>query len=86
MLIGKKKLKVKSARDKDGNKGVFIPSADWKAFKKELDNLKKKSLGKQTVKEKPSVFEDVRESLIEVKLIREGKMRAMDAKTWLRGL
>ncbi len=86
MVIGKKKLKVKSARDKEGNKGVFIPSEDWKAFKKEFDNLKKKSLGKQSVKGKPSVYEDVKEALLEVRLIREGKIRAMDAKTWLRGL
>ncbi len=86
MVIDKKKLKVKNIRDKDGNKGVFIPSEDWKAFKNELDNLKKKALGKQPAKGKPSVYDDVREALIEVKLIREGKIRAMDAKTWLRGL
>jgi hypothetical protein len=86
MVIGKKKLSVTNTRDKNGNKGVFIPSEDWKVFKNELDNLKKKSLGKQPVKRKPSVYDDVKEALIEVKLIREGKSRAMDAKTWLRGL
>jgi hypothetical protein len=86
MVIGKKKLKVSNTRDKDGNKGVFIPTEDWKAFKKELDHLKKKSLGKQPTKEKPSVFEDVKEALHEVALIRQGKIKPKDIKEFLREL
>jgi hypothetical protein len=86
MVIGKKKLKVKSAHDKNGNKGVFIPSEDWKAFKKELENLKKNFKGKSVRKKKPSVVEDLKEAMNEVALIRQGKIKPRAMKDLLREL
>jgi hypothetical protein len=86
MVIGKKKLSVKNTRDKNGNKGVFIPSEDWKAFKKELVILKKNLVGKQSKKEKPTVFNDLKEALQEVALIRQGKIKPRDIKDFLREL
>ncbi len=83
MLIGKKKLKVRNTKDKDGTRGVFIPSDDWKAFKQELEVLKKNLTVK---KEKPSVFKDVKEALHEVALIRQGKIKPKEIKDFLREL
>lgn len=48
--------------------------------------LKKNPLRKQTRKEKPSVFEDVKEALQEVALIRQGKIKPKDLKYLLRDL
>ena len=73
MVIGNKKLKITSIKDKYGTKGVFIPSEDWKSFKKEIETLK--SLNKPVKKEKKSVFKDVKEALHEVALIRQGKVK-----------
>jgi|GEM_PF-2331485 len=86
MIIGKKKLKVKNTQDKNGTKGVFIPSADWKAFKKELEISKKKLTSKPANKDKSSVFKDLKEALHEVALIRQGKIKARDIKDFLREL
>jgi hypothetical protein len=86
MVIGKKKLTVKITRDKDGTRGVFIPSKDWKVFKKELEGLKKNLVKKPTKKEKSSVFEDVKEALHEVALIQQGKIKPKDIKDLLREL
>ena len=87
MVIGKKKLKVRHTRDKDGTKGVFIPSDDWKSFKQELEILKKNLTSKPTKKvEKPSVLKDLKEAIQEVGLIRQGKIKPRDIKDLLREL
>ncbi|MFM9838293.1 MAG: hypothetical protein ACKVOQ_08525 [Cyclobacteriaceae bacterium] len=86
MEITTKRIKVKNVKDKDGTKGVFIPSADWKAFKKELEALKKNLAEKLPRKEKPSVYKDVKEALQEVALIRQGKVKPKDIKDLLSEL
>ena len=86
MIIGKKRLKVKNTEDKDGTKGVFIPSDDWKAFKKELEISKKNLANKSVNKDRSSVFKDLKEALHEVALIRQGKIKPRDIKDFLREL
>lgn len=83
MGITTKSIKVKKVKDKDGTRGVFIPSADWKAFKKELEGLKKNLTEKPPKKEKPSVYKDVKEALQEVALIRQGKIKPKTIKDLL---
>lgn len=86
MVVGKRKLKVKNTSDKDGTKGVFIPSDDWKAFNKELESLKKNLSKKKSKQAKPSVLNDLKEALQEVALIRAGKLKPKTAKEFLREL
>lgn len=85
MVIGKKKLKVRVIKDKDGAKGVFIQSEDWKNFKQEIEALKR-NLNKPIKKRKESVFKDVKEALHEVALIRQGKLKPKSLKDLLREL
>lgn len=81
MLIGRKKLKVRAIKDKNGQRGVFITSSDWKSFKKEIEAIKKNRPAKR---EKKSVFEDVKEALHEVALIRQGKVKPKSINDLLR--
>ena len=81
-----KKIKVKNVKDKDGTKEVFIPSPDWKAFKRELEELKKNITAKFPKKEKPSVYKEVKEALQEVALIRQGKIKPKSIKDLLSEL
>jgi hypothetical protein len=86
MGITTKTIKVKNVKDKDGTKGVFIPSDDWNAFKRELEVLKKNLAGKLPKKEKSSVYKDVKEALQEVVLIRQGKVKPKNIKDLLSEL
>jgi len=86
MVIGRRKLKVKNTSDKYGTKGVFIPSEDWKTFKKELETMKKSLTSKSTKKAKPSVLNNLKEALNEVSLMRDGKIRPRNVKDFLREL
>jgi uncharacterized protein (UPF0216 family) len=86
MGITTKTIKVKSVKDKDGTRGVFIPSDDWKAFKRELEVLKKNLTEKLHKKEKPSVYKHVKEALQEVALIRQGKVKPKNIKDLLSEL
>ena len=86
MVIGKRKLRVKSTSDKDETKSVFIPSDDWKAFKKELESLKKNLSKKSNKQMKPSVLNDLKEAFQEVALIKSGKLKPKSAKDFLREL
>jgi DNA-binding cell septation regulator SpoVG len=84
MVIGKKKLTVRNIKHKDGTRGVFISFPEWKQVKQEIEKLKKISL--QSSKKKKSVFDDVKDALEEVALIKQGKLKPKPAKDFLREL
>lgn len=86
MVIRKRKLTVKATQDKNGKKGVFIPSSEWRAFKKEIEFLKKSLATKSKKKTKTSVLNDLKEALLEVSDIRSGKSKAKTVKDFLREL
>ena len=86
MVIRKRKLRVKNDSDKDGTKGVFIPSDDWKAFNEEMESLKKSLSQKSTKQTKSSPLADLKEAFQEVALIKAGKLKPKNVEDFLREL
>ena len=80
ITIKNKKVKIKPIKDKKGNAGFFIPREEWRIIKKYISTSSNKK------KPKPSVYPDVKKAIEEMKLILQGKMPAVDAKTWIKTL
>lgn len=87
MLVGNKKLKVKKAKGKNGESGVFIPSDDWSYMKHKLQSFQKSNLlAKSPKASKKSILKDVKDALQEVSLIRQGKVKPKSLKSFLSEL
>jgi hypothetical protein len=63
--------------------GVFIPINDWKRLKKQY-----KTLGELEYEEptKSQLLQELKEAVIELKLIEQGKLKARPAKELLNEL
>jgi hypothetical protein len=66
--------------DKKGHKSaVQLPINDWQQIQKELKELKK-------FRDKKSLLDDLKESIAEVALAKQGKIKLQSAKDFLNEL
>lgn len=63
--------------------GVFIPINDWEKLKKQFKNLKELEYEEPT---KEELLQELKEAVVELKLIEQGKLKARPASELLNEL
>lgn len=60
--------------------GVFIPIQEWEGLKKKFKGLEEEELGEQS---KEEILSGVEQAVDEMNLVKQGKLKARDAKDLL---
>lgn len=77
-------MKLQLIQDSKGKAtGVYIPMSDWKELKKQFKDLEGLEYKEPT---KEQILSELREAVIELKLIEQGKRKARPAKELLSEL
>ena len=77
-------MKLQLIQDSKGKAtGVYIPISDWKELKKQFRNLEVLEYKEPT---KEQILLELREAVVELKLIEQGKRKARPAKELLSEL
>ena len=77
-------MKLQLIQDSKGKAtGVYIPMSDWKELKKQFRNLEVLEYKEPT---KEQILLELREAVVELKLIEQGKRKARPAKELLSEL
>jgi len=73
-------MKLQIIHDSEGNAaGVYIPIDDWQELKKQYKALE--ALEEELSKEQ--ILQELKEALLELKMIEQGKLKARPAKELL---
>jgi len=74
-------MKLQVIQDSDGKAtGVYIPIKEWKRLKEQYKDLEALEYEEPT---KEQILQELKEALIELKLVEEGKLTARPAKDLL---
>ena len=74
-------MKLQVIQDSKGKTtGVYIPINDWKALKKQHKNLEELEYEEPT---KVQIMQELKEAVLQLKLIEQGKLNARPAKALL---
>ncbi len=77
-------MKLQLIQDSKGKAtGVYIPMSDWKELKKQYKDLEVLEYKEPT---KEQILVELREAVVELKLIEQGKRKARPAKELLSEL
>ena len=77
-------MKLQLIQDSKGKAtGVYIPMSDWKELKKQFKDLEGLEYKEPT---KEQILLELREAVVELKLIEQGKRKARPAKELLSEL
>ena len=77
-------MKLQLIQDSKGKAiGVYIPMSDWKELKKQFKDLEGLEYKEPT---KEQILSELREAVVELKLIEQGKRKARPAKELLSEL
>ncbi len=77
-------MKLQLIQDSKGKAtGVYIPMSDWKELKKQFRDLEVLEYNEPT---KEQILSELREAVVELKLIEQGKRKAHPAKELLSEL
>ena len=77
-------MKLQLIQDSKGKAtGVYIPMSDWKELKKQFRDLEVLEYNEPT---KEQILSELREAVVELKLIEQGKRKARPAKELLSEL
>lgn len=63
--------------------GVFIPIQEWEGLKSKFKGLEEEELGEQS---KVEILQGLQQAVEEMNLIKQGKLKARDAKDLLNEL
>ena len=63
--------------------GVFIPIQEWEYLKSKFRGLKEEELGEQS---KTDILQGLQQAVEEMNLVKQGKLKARDAKDLLNEL
>ncbi len=77
-------MNIQYISDNKGNTaGVFIPIQEWETLKSQFKGLEEIEIGEQT---KEDILQGIKQAVEEMNLIKQGKMKARDAKELLNEL
>lgn len=63
--------------------GVFIPIQEWEGLKSKFKGLEEEELGEQS---KEEILQGLQQAVEEMNLVKQGKLKARDAKDLLNEL
>ncbi len=63
--------------------GVFIPIQEWEGLKEKYEGLKEEELGEQS---KEEILTGLRQAVSEMNMVKQGKLKARNAKDLLNEL
>ncbi len=63
--------------------GVFIPIQEWEGLKEKFKGLEEEELGEQS---KEEILSGLKQAVEEMNLVKQGKLKARDAKDLLNEL
>lgn len=63
--------------------GVFIPIQEWEGLKSKFEGLEEVELGEQS---KEEILQGLQQAVEEINLVKQGKLKARDAKDLLNEL
>lgn len=63
--------------------GVFIPIQEWEGLKSKFKGLEEEELGEQS---KTQILQGLQQAIEEMNLVKQGKLKARDAKDLLNEL
>lgn len=63
--------------------GVFIPIEEWEGLKSKFKGLEEEELGEQS---KTEILQGLQQAVEEMNLVKQGKLKARDAKDLLNEL
>jgi len=70
-------MKLQIIKDSKGEAtGVYIPISEWEKIKKQFKDLEKLEYEEPT---KEQILQEIKEAVIELKLVEEGKIKARPA-------
>ncbi|HYX09921.1 MAG TPA: hypothetical protein VE912_24550 [Bacteroidales bacterium] len=69
--------------DKGKTTGVFIPIHEWEELKEKFIGLEEEEFGEQT---KEEILKGIKQAVEEMNLVKQGKLKARDAKDLLNEL